>query len=121
MMETQACIEQSRLTDVLHVSAQTLYYQGRIKFVHSCLKEVLATAFGRFAELGISGSQAYDSHNGNQQIFVRMHTSNGKMLEEYIKLLKGMSSVGDSSKCLRIFTQEIEDAIRSAQGPMARL
>ena len=54
MMETQACIEQSRLTDVLHVSAQTLYYQGRIKFVHSCLKEVLATAFGRFAELGIS-------------------------------------------------------------------
>jgi len=41
-----------------------MYYAGAIKYMNSCLMQVLSTAIGRFAELGVCIANTYDSHNG---------------------------------------------------------
>jgi len=46
-------IEQSKLINQLHLSAQELHNDGLLKYMNSCLIEVLQSAFGRFAELGV--------------------------------------------------------------------
>ena len=53
LMERQACLDQDKITNEIHVAVQELYHKGCIKFMNSCLKEVINTAFGRFAELQV--------------------------------------------------------------------
>jgi len=52
LMETSVIIEQTKLVNELHVGVQEIYYQNGIKFMNSCLIEVLNSAFARFAEIG---------------------------------------------------------------------
>ena len=52
-MELQVIIEQKKLIAQLHESIQSLHYKGSIKFMNSCLIEIMETAYGRFAELGL--------------------------------------------------------------------
>ena len=61
LQELGVTIEQSKLLSQLHLSIQSLHNDGIIKYMNSCLIEVLQTAFGRFSELGICESQAYDT------------------------------------------------------------
>lgn len=56
MMENGVIIEQTKLVTELHIGVQEIFYSGAIKFMSSCLIEVLNTAFGRCSELGICGS-----------------------------------------------------------------
>lgn len=53
LMELSVVIEQKDLVSYLHESISILYQKGAVKFINSCLTEVLEVAFGRFAELGI--------------------------------------------------------------------
>jgi hypothetical protein len=53
IMELGITIEQNKLVGHLHESIQALYYKGHVRYINSCLPEVIETAFGRFAELEI--------------------------------------------------------------------
>ena len=53
LQEMGVTIEQSKLLSQLHLSIQELHNDGIIKYMNSCLIEVLQTAFGRFSELGV--------------------------------------------------------------------
>jgi hypothetical protein len=70
LMETGIIIEQTKLVNELHIGVQEIYYQKAIKFMNSCLVEVLNTAFGRFAEIGISISHTYDSQQGGKITYI---------------------------------------------------
>ena len=52
-MELSLVIEQNKLVNYLHQSIQSLFYKGAVRFINSCLTEILETALGRFGELGI--------------------------------------------------------------------
>ena len=54
MTENGATIEQTKLTNQLHMSILELYQMGAVRYMHSCLKEVIDSALDRFTELGIS-------------------------------------------------------------------
>lgn len=61
LQEAGVTIEQGKLLSQLHLTIQELHNDGYIKYMNSCLIEVLQTAFGRFAELGVCEAQVYDS------------------------------------------------------------
>jgi hypothetical protein len=61
----------------------------------SCLIEVLNTAFGRFAELGICVAQTYDSQHGGKITYLQAHPSKKAELESYLQLLGDLSSAGE--------------------------
>lgn len=54
-------VEQKKLLSQLHLSIQALHNIGVIRYMNSCLIEVIETAFGRFTELGVCESQVYDT------------------------------------------------------------
>ena len=51
--------------------ADALINDGIIKYMNSCLIEVLQTAFGRFAELGVCEAQVYDSQTGEKVVYIK--------------------------------------------------
>jgi hypothetical protein len=93
-MELSIVIEQKDLVNYLHESIITLYQKGAVRFVNSCLTEVLEVAFNRFAELGICTAQVYNYQTDNQVIYLQCKPSKGKVLKEYIKILSAMATCG---------------------------
>lgn len=53
LLEVGANLDKQKLTLALHDTIQTLFYSGQISYLNSCLIEVIDTALGRFAELGV--------------------------------------------------------------------
>ena len=49
-------LDQIKLVNELHIAIQEIYYKNCIRFINSCLFEILNTAIGRFAELGMCKS-----------------------------------------------------------------
>jgi hypothetical protein len=71
IMEIGATVEQGKLINELHLAAQELYYKGHIRFMTSCLKEILITAFNRFTELGACQAYVYYSQTGQKTIYLK--------------------------------------------------
>ena len=86
IMELGITIEQNKLVSQLHESIQALYYKGQVRFINSCLPEVIETAFSRYAELEICHQQIFDSHVGEKIIYI---SCKGKeeILNDTIKIL----------------------------------
>ena len=57
----QIVLEQTKLVNELHICIQEIFKRGGIKFMSSCLFEVLNRAFARFSEMGVCKAQSYDS------------------------------------------------------------
>jgi DNA-binding transcriptional regulator YhcF (GntR family) len=53
LMQLSIVIDQKDLVKYLHESISVLYQKGAVRFINSCLTEILEVAFGRFSELGI--------------------------------------------------------------------
>lgn len=71
LQESGVTIEQRKLLSQLHLSIQELHHVGIIRYMSSCLIEVLETAFGRFAELGVCDAQVYDSQTGERIVYIK--------------------------------------------------
>lgn len=69
-------IEQKKLLSQLHLTIQDLHNDGIIKYMNSCLIEVLQTAFGRFAELGICEALVFDAQTGEKIVYITGKKSN---------------------------------------------
>lgn len=61
LLDIGANVDQKRMSEELHHSIKTMYHGGHIRFLNSCWIEVLDTAFGRFAELGLCEKHVYSS------------------------------------------------------------
>jgi hypothetical protein len=91
----QIVLEQSKLVNELHICVQEIFKRGGIKFMSSCLFEILNRAFARFSEMGICKAQSYDSTSlmgGGQTIYISCPTENKSNVEKYINILTNMSS-----------------------------
>lgn len=83
------------MVNELHICVQEIFKRGGIKFMSSCLFEVLNRAFARFSEMGICKAQSYDSTSligGGQTIYISGQTENKNNIEKYINILTNMSS-----------------------------
>jgi len=122
LMEKGIVIEQQKLVDELHLGIQEIYNRGGIKFIDSCLFEVVNTAFGRFSELGVCHSQAYDAQSGSKTVYLQCPLSNRAKIEWYLEILTHLS-IGEKNKdkVINVIEQELNKVIAHAQGPMARL
>jgi len=49
MMQAGRVIEQSKFVTEIHIGVQEIFFKGGIKFMSSCLIQVLDSAVGRFA------------------------------------------------------------------------
>ena len=61
IMNLGITIVQKKLVNQLHEAIQALYYKGHVRFINSCLPEIIETAFGRFSELNICTQHFFDS------------------------------------------------------------
>ena len=52
-------IKQKTLVNELHVGIKSLYSQGNIPMLHSCLKETIKTAIERFHQMGVLDTTSY--------------------------------------------------------------
>lgn len=87
-------VEQKKLLSQLHLSIQELHNYGIIKYMNSCLIEVLETAFGRFAQLGLCDAQVYNTQLGEKIIYIKSKlVINNSELESIVQLLSTLSSV----------------------------
>ena len=119
LMENGVVIEQNKLVTELHIGMQEIFYSGAIKFMSSCLIEVLNTAFGRCSELGICVSQTYDSQQGGKIIYLSAPAKSKQTVEHYLSLLTSLSS--SDEKGMHAIEKEVNLIIKRLQGPMARL
>ena len=119
LMMTGLVIEQAKLVNELHITTQEIFYQGGVKFMNSCIMEVLNTAFGRFAELGLCQARSYDSLQRGQVIYLKSPQTSKEKQEGYLNLLTDLSSEG--SKGLKVIEEELSHMHKRLQGPMARL
>lgn len=131
LQEAGVTIEQRKLLSQLHLSIQELHNIGIIRYMNSCLIEVLETAFGRFAELGVCDAHVYDSL-GEKIVYIKAKlVINDTKLEQILQILGALSSVppkndGEAAgsqheQNLQVMEPEIQKAILAAQGPMARM
>lgn len=76
MMEGRQVIELSKLVNEIHIAVQEIFNQGGIRFLSSCVHEVLTTAIRRFAQLGVCQSQSYSQQTGGKVTYIQMPRSN---------------------------------------------
>ena len=95
LMETGIVIEKNKIVNELHICIQEIFHSNGIKFMNSCLIEVLNTAFSRFSELGICKSQTYDSQNGGKTIYLKSDPKNKDNIERYLTILSDLSSTDE--------------------------
>lgn len=82
MQELGVTIEQRKLVSQLHLSIQSMHKLGIIRYMNSCLIEVLETAFRRFAELGACQENVYDTQMGDKIVYIKANlVINNKKLE----------------------------------------
>ena len=62
IMMKNLTVDQNRLVNELHIAVQEIHYKGVLKYMNSCLFEMLNSAIGRFSELDICISKAFNSH-----------------------------------------------------------
>lgn len=88
LQEAGVTIEQRKLLSQLHLSIQELHHYGIIRYMSSCLIEVLETAFGRFAELGACEAQVYNTQMGEKIVYIKAKlVINNSKLEQLLQLL----------------------------------
>jgi len=80
MVDLGTNIEQKRLTCELHHAIKSMYKSGYIRFMNSCLQEVLDTAFGRFAELGLCTKNVYTSQYSQQMIYIQVSSDHREQI-----------------------------------------
>ena len=116
-MENSAIIEQKKLVHDIHIGIQEAFHKGAIRFMSSCLIEVLNTAFGRFVELGICSSQAYESQQGGKMIYLQSVTDKKPLIEKFVNLLSDLSSARNEKHM-----QLIENLVSEiSYSPLAKL
>ena len=103
----------------MHIGVQEMYYNGAIKFMSSCLVEILNTSIGRFAQIGICEIQAYQSQQGGTVIYIQPLPKSKPLLEKYLAILTDLSSAGE--KGMPAVEKECFNIFKRLQGPMARL
>jgi len=63
-------LKQKNLVKELHTAFKTLYKDGHIPFLISCLKEIITTAIERFDEGGFLEIRSYTGNKGSQSHFL---------------------------------------------------
>lgn len=53
MRERGSVMEQRQLANEIHIAVQEIYLKGGIRFMSSCIIEILNTSIGRFSQLGV--------------------------------------------------------------------
>ena len=91
--ERGLAIELPNLTHELHRCIQELYYQGSIRFMHSCLKELIDTSIQSFIKLGLGETQSYNSRSGESTVYIKMIAFKTPILSKYLQVLTAMSSL----------------------------
>lgn len=119
MMEGRHVIEQTKLVNEIHIAVQEIYNKGGIRFLSSCVHEVLTTAIRRFSQLGVCLSQSYSQETGAKVTYIQMPRSNAQGLETYLSVLAGCSSRDYRSQPL--IDREVSQVVRRLQTPLARL
>lgn len=76
MMQAGCVMEQQKLVNEIHIAVQEIFYRGGIRFMSSCIIEILNTALGRFSQLGVSQSSTYSSPAGGKVTYVKMPETN---------------------------------------------
>lgn len=117
-MQTGRVIEQPKLVTEIHLGVQEIYYRGGIKFMSSCIIEVLNTAISRFSQLGVCISQVYETKQGSQVIYISAPLEKKPTIEKYTTFLADLSSAGEK---WNIIEKESHKIFKRIEGPMARL
>ena len=115
MTENCATIEQTKLTHQLHMSILELYHMGAVRYMHSCLKEVIDSALDRFTELDISTSHVSQNDAGGT-LFIQCSKTKKQEISKYLHVLTGLSTSGINKHHLRQIEKEAENAIKFSQG-----
>ena len=74
LQDTGMTAESSRLTNTLHLCVQELSGMGLVRYLNSCLLEVLENALTRFAQMGACRADVYDSAAGRKVVYVRVNS-----------------------------------------------
>ena len=88
-------IKQKTLVNELHIGIKSLYSEGSIPMLHSCLKQTIKTAIERFELMGLLESTAYLTKRGNSSQFLR---SPAESLTKISELLEWMGPHRSFSK-----------------------
>lgn len=109
-------IKQKTLVNELHVGIKSLYSQGSIPSLHSCLKETIKTAIERFQQMGVLDTTAYLTRRGNSSQFLRSPAESLPRIQEILEWLGSHRNFSKKDQGA-IFT-EIDETIMRTLGPL---
>ena len=109
-------IKQKTLVSELHVAIKSLYSQGSIPMLHSCLKETIKTAIERFGQMGLLDTTAYLTRRGNSSQFLRSPAESLPRIQEMLEWMGSHRSFSKKDQGM-IFT-EIDETIMRTLGPL---
>ena len=78
-------IKQKTLVKQLHIGFKSLYSQGNIPMLHSCLKETINTAIERFEQMKLLETTTYKNKKGNMTVFLRSPAESSKSITEIVE------------------------------------
>jgi len=109
-------LKQKNLIKELHLAFKTLYTDGHIPYLHSCLKEIITTAMERFEELGFLEIRSYSSNKGATTNFMSCPTECQEKLNALLKQVSSQRNWSLNSE--KEINTEIENVIMRVQGPL---
>jgi hypothetical protein len=81
-------LKQKNLVKELHIAFKTLYTEGHIPFLVSCLKDIITTAIERFDEGGFLEIRSYTGNRGGQSQFLSCPAECGEKLRALKTLVR---------------------------------
>jgi hypothetical protein len=97
MGQVGGVMEQRSLVNEIHIAIQEIFHRGGIRFMSSCIIEILNTSIGRFSQLGVCQSETYNSQSGGGKVtYIKIPVSGKGSLERYVQILSDISSSNET-------------------------
>jgi len=105
-------IKEENLVNELHHCIQEMYEKSQVNQLGSCLKDVIATALGKFTALGLLKARIYPSETGSHTTWL---TSPKEQKEGIDLLYQQLTEVNSLSKDqLRVAGEAVNSAVEKS-------